>query len=150
LVIASGTSSFDNKQTINALGLTFETEEGEEIEVLESSLDGIFSFSPNKGFVMLDDKFKEYSYGGGNTKNEKQETITEYCARTEIEFSNNNYQERLKEIDDKYYEVVKKVGNDYTTENLQLLDQAEIEHDIAVESLEDECLGISNKQLMTI
>jgi len=150
LVITSSIVNFESKETIEMLGITFETDEEIPLEILETKLDGIFTFSFNEGFILEDNEFKKsYSYKDYCKKNEDKEIEKLYLNDKNNNkddnseyFGSNEYQEELSKIDKKYQDVVKRIGNDYSKQNIQELEIAENEREFEIEVLDEKYFGL--------
>jgi hypothetical protein len=151
VVIASSICSFDSKETVNALGITFETDNDIEIETLESEIEGMIVYKPNKGFGQIAPKFKEATYSKGNNNNNWQkdwkdedieEEINKELAITES-FNEDDgdldpkYFEEKEKIEKEYRTVIDKIGYNYNDENVRRIEQAEIDKELAIADLRD-------------
>ncbi len=169
LVVTSSTCKFENKNLLSVFGLTFEAPETQKLEILESKLDGIFSYTFKDGFVGIDENLKETFKFTETWKKvtekvkEKDETqeqkIERYYANQDKSedygeyYDSEKYQRALTEIEDKYAKVVKRVGNDYTEKNVTDLEMAEIERDVAIDSLDERFFGVKktiSKEIVTV
>lgn len=157
VVLTSCTETFEFKEAVSVLGLTFEADEETKLEVMEGKMDGIFSYDFENGFLIIDTEMKETTSYYNNLpkgfkkvnekKEKKQLAITRYKAeddeygltKAEMEYykhyDNQEYQKELKSIKATFQEVVDRVGTNYTNENIYDLDVAEIAKEIAIDEL---------------
>jgi hypothetical protein len=157
LVLASSICNFKLKKTLNVIGIKFEVDNEVEIETLEASLDGVISYSFQKGFIQIEDKLKEaYDYtknwkkvqekNAGKDDKSQDQKIEEYYAKgygeNYEEFGTNEYQRELQQIEATRDKIIAKVGTNYTKENMKLLEEAEQLFDWEVEELDDKFFGI--------
>ena len=148
-------ASFENKETLNFLGINFETGEDIEIETLESKIDGIFTFSFKDGFLEEDSKLKDQNlantYKKVTEKSDEEsnnQKIEEYYAGCNMRsdddyFGSAEYQDELAIIDAKWGKVYDEVKGDYSKENIKKLELAENEREFEIELLDEKYFGIS-------
>jgi hypothetical protein len=147
MVVASSISSFDNKETVEALGISFETDEDVPLEVLESKFDGINTFSFKEGFIQEENSLKEYSLAEEWKKVEEKkgdQKIEEYYAGVNSDyeyFGSNEYQEELNKIEARFTKVYNKVGHNYSKENVKELELAENTREWEIELLDEKYFG---------
>lgn len=153
MVITSAIATFESKEMVNMLGLSFETEEETPLEVLECKLDGIFTYSKKEGFIIHDNEFKVWNYSKNwkddNKNDEKKNEYDSIYNDTEY-FGSNEYQEELKKIDDKYKKVYNSVNNNFTKENIRKLETAENEREFEIELLDEKYFGVSMRQELVL